>query len=256
MGAVLAILRVPWRAAVGTKCGTSQFREGRRLVGTLPSPTKQIQLRRDSKAVMPRIANPVSPVRLRVAPPNKKASHRCEAFLLGLGAHSVAAARFQRVPRIENARVSVDKDSCRALGFQIGCIGLCCDRVFHRNQHVQVRLHAHQMNAKAAEPRVRSLVVSHARILLQANFAPRRRSPQRRVGQSAVCEPWCPGRESNPHTFRSRILSPLRLPVSSPGPGGRDDSQKFDGEVSQAGAASQQQLHRFGRAGTDHTQVR
>ena len=28
---------------------------------------------------------------------------------------------------------------------------------------------------------------------------------------------WCPGRESNPHALRLRILSPLRLPISSPG---------------------------------------
>ena len=32
--------------------------------------------------------------------------------------------------------------------------------------------------------------------------------------------PWYPGRGSNPYASRPRILSPLRLPVSSPGLGG------------------------------------
>ena len=33
---------------------------------------------------------------------------------------------------------------------------------------------------------------------------------------------WCPGRESNPHAFRPRILSPVRLPISPPGRPGTD----------------------------------
>src|SRR5215475_792084 len=34
--------------------------------------------------------------------------------------------------------------------------------------------------------------------------------------------PWCPGPESNRHALRRGILSPLRLPISPPGQGGRE----------------------------------
>src|SRR3982750_2851674 len=49
---------------------------------------------------------------------------------------------------------------------------------------------------------------------------------KRRCVQALSClrqllkkERWCPGPESNRHTFRWGILSPLRLPISPPGHG-------------------------------------
>jgi hypothetical protein len=35
--------------------------------------------------------------------------------------------------------------------------------------------------------------------------------------QTSIKENWCPGRDSNPHALRRRILSPLRLPIPPPG---------------------------------------
>lgn len=37
------------------------------------------------------------------------------------------------------------------------------------------------------------------------------------VATESYCTSWCPGRELNPYARRLRILSPLRLPISSPG---------------------------------------
>ena len=180
----------------------------------------------------------------------------CEALLFAKGACSMATAWSQRVPCIEDAGMRVDEDSCGPFGLEVGSVRLCRDGVLHGHKHVQIRLHAYQLCAETPEPRMRWLVVDHGRILLQARRSPRRRPPQQCVGHTALCAAWCPGRESNPHTFRLRILSPLRLPVSSPGLGGRDDSQNFDRDVTEPGAPSQHQLHRSGRAGADHAQGR
>ena len=126
-------------------------------------------------------------------------------------------ARSEAVLRVQDTRVRFHEQPGSALGLEICCIGLRRYRVLHRDDHVQVGFDAHQLHAEATEPRVGGLVVDHARILRRAARTACRRRPLRHVGAWGLCVAWCPGRESNPHTFRPRILSPLRLPISSPG---------------------------------------
>ena len=140
------------------------------------------------------------------------------------------------VLRVEHAGVRFNEDSRCAFGLQLGSVWLGGNCVSHRNDHVQIGLHAHELNAEATEPRMTGLVIGHACIVLPRPRPARRRRPPQRVRHVPLRESWCPGRESNPHTFRSRILSPLRLPISSPGPGGCDDSQNFCRDVLQARA--------------------
>src|SRR6185369_7924553 len=51
------------------------------------------------------------------------------------------------------------------------------------------------------------------------------------------CNYWCPGPDSNRHTFRRRILNPLRLPIPPPGQseGGLSTNHFFGSSVSEQG---------------------
>ena len=53
-------------------------------------------------------------------------------------------------------------------------------------------------------------------IRMSQMFAPARTAqilPDKAVAFAEAMEGWCPWRESNPHSFRSAILSRVRLPV-------------------------------------------
>ena len=146
--------------------------------------------RRDSKAVMPWIANPVSPVRLRIAPPNEKNLAATRGFFRCNGSVST---RPEVVPDIENARMQLHKQFGGVLWFEVGCVRLCCNSVLHGHDHVEAWLDAHQLRTKASEPRMRRLVVNHSQILIRTPREACRRLSHRCVGASGVRSTLVPG---------------------------------------------------------------
>jgi hypothetical protein len=165
-------------------------KKGSRVLPFFLSRIPRSRSRRDSKAVMPWIANPVSPVRLRVAPPNQKGPRNREAPFVW---RRSVPAWSQSVLRVQNTRMLVDKNSSGPLRLEFGGIWLSRDGVLHRDDDAETRLHPHQLQAEPAQPRVGRLVVDHARILLRMPGTPCRRSPPRRVGRAVLCGALVPG---------------------------------------------------------------